>query len=109
MICSLYSPRLGVSAFTPPLLFLASWRSSPASEPVRRMNPFYEHQLHLTRRALFGTAARGRGALALASLVTPSLLGAAAPTAASGSKTEKWPGVITPPHYRPRIKRVVYL
>jgi hypothetical protein len=73
------------------------------------MNPFYEHQLRLTRRALFGNAARGIGALALASLVNPSLLRAADAPSAGGSKTEKWPGVISPPHYRPRIKRVIYL
>jgi hypothetical protein len=73
------------------------------------MNPFYEHQLRLTRRALFGNAARGIGALALASLVDPSLLRAAAPTGVAGSKMEKWPGVVNPPHYRPRIKRVIHL
>jgi hypothetical protein len=72
------------------------------------MNPLHDYQLRLTRRALFGDAARGIGALALASLVNPSLL-AAAPTPAPGSKLEKWPGVITPPHYRQRIKRVIYL
>ena len=72
------------------------------------MNPLHEYQLRLTRRALFGNAARGIGALALASLVNPSLLNAA-PTPASGSKLEKWPGLISPPHYRQRIKRVIYL
>ena len=70
------------------------------------MNPLHDYQLHLTRRALFGNAARGIGALALASLVNPSLLSAGAP---AGSKLEKWPGAINPTHFRPRIKRVIYL
>src|SRR3954464_7577446 len=78
------------------------------------MNPLYQHQhqLHLTRRALFGNAARGIGALALASLINPSLLKAAtgaAGTSATSSTLEKWPGVINPPHVAPRIKRVIHL
>ena len=72
------------------------------------MNPLHDYQLRLTRRALFGNAARGIGAVALASLANPSLL-SGAPTPAPGSKLEKWPGVVNPPHYRPRIKRVIYL
>ena len=71
------------------------------------MNPYHDYQLRLTRRALFGNAARGIGALALASLVSPSLLSAGLTVA--GSKMEKWPGAVSPPHYRPRIKRVIYL
>src|SRR3989442_15530180 len=72
------------------------------------MNPFYEHQLRLTRRALFGNAARGIGSLALASLINPSLLKGAAPSLVA-SKIEKWPGVVNPPHLAPRIKRVIHL
>ena len=72
------------------------------------MNPIHQHQLRLTRRALFGNATRGLGALALASLITPSLLKAAsAAPSATGSKLEKWPGLINPPHVPPRIKRVL--
>jgi hypothetical protein len=76
------------------------------------MNLIYQHQLRLTRRALFGSAARGLGAVALASLINPSLLeGAAAGTGAGGAsaRLEKWPGVVNPPHVPPRIKRVIYL
>src|SRR5215207_9488275 len=77
------------------------------------MNPIYQHQLRLTRRALFGNAARGIGSLALASLINPSLLKAAAaggaPAGGPSSKLEKWPGAINPPHVAPRIKRVIHL
>src|SRR4051812_19003907 len=75
------------------------------------MNPLHDYQLRLTRRALFGNAARGIGALALASLVNPSLLDAsAAPAPAPGGpKLEKWPGLINPPHVPQRIKRVIHL
>jgi hypothetical protein len=73
------------------------------------MNPFYEHQLRLTRRALFGNAARGIGALALASLVDPALLSAAPTPPPGAAKAEKWLGVVRPTHYRQRIKRVIHL
>src|SRR5437867_2262235 len=75
------------------------------------MNPFYRRQLRLTRRALFNNAARGIGSLALASLLNPSLLKAAAPPQGAGGspKLEKWPGLINPPHLPPRIKRVIHL
>jgi hypothetical protein len=76
--------------------------------PIVNPNPLHDYQLRLTRRALFGNAGRGIGALALASLVNPSLL-SASPTAPGASKPDKWPGVISPPHYRQRIKRVIYL
>ncbi|HZN65241.1 MAG TPA: DUF1501 domain-containing protein [Tepidisphaeraceae bacterium] len=73
------------------------------------MDPLYQHQLRLTRRALFGSAGRGLGALALSSLLSPSLLKAAPSPSPGMSKLEKWPGVINPPHVRPRIKRVIFL
>ena len=72
------------------------------------MDPYHDFQLRLTRRALFGNAARGIGAVALASLVNPSLL-SAAPTPAGAPGLEKWPGLINPPHLKPRVKRVIYL
>src|SRR6187402_2612706 len=55
----------------------------------------------LTRRAFLGRASRGLGALGLASLLQPSLLGA--------DGTGKWPGLIHPTHFPARAKRVIYL
>src|SRR5688500_14611814 len=63
--------------------------------------------LQLTRRALLADATRGVGALALASLINPSLLRAGATTGAAA--TDKWPGVITPTHIPARAKRVIWL
>src|SRR5688500_2731782 len=67
------------------------------------MNLTHEHVLRITRRTLLGNATRGVGALALASLINPSLLRGASPTA------DKWPGVITPTHLPPKAKRVIWL
>src|SRR5437764_7622 len=50
--------------------------------------------LSLTRRQLFGRAARGIGTAALASLLDPELMAAPARSA---------------PHHPPRAKRVIYL
>ncbi|MBK9139312.1 MAG: DUF1501 domain-containing protein [Verrucomicrobia bacterium] len=58
---------------------------------------------HQTRRVFLGRAAQGLGTLALASLLNPGLLRAAAAT--SG----RWPGVVNPLHYRPTAKRVIWL
>ncbi|MCG3122886.1 MAG: hypothetical protein GIKADHBN_01290 [Phycisphaerales bacterium] len=64
------------------------------------MNPIREHQLLLTRRQLFGKAATGIGAAALASLLNPALAAAAGAGGASGP---------LPPHFAPKAKRVIYL
>src|SRR5712664_3440020 len=65
------------------------------------MNPFDQYKLALTRRSFLGRAATGVGSVALASLLNPRLL-------ADGSKTEA-KGVVNPPHYRPKVKRIIYL
>src|SRR2546429_442285 len=56
----------------------------------------------LTRRAFLGRAAQGVGALALASLIDPSLARAAA-------AADKWRGVINPLHFPAKAKRVIWL
>jgi hypothetical protein len=58
-----------------------------------------------TRRAFLGRSAAGLGALALASLLNPRLL------AGTGTKStvEHWRGVVQPLHFKPRVKRVIYL
>ena len=45
--------------------------------------------------------------MALASLVNPALLHAAALKAPANK--EKWPGVVNPLHFPPKAKRVIYL
>src|SRR6266480_6962073 len=59
----------------------------------------------VTRRAFLGRASRGLGAIALAGLINPSLLCA---TAALGPGN-KWGGVISPPHFPQKAKRIIYL
>ena len=83
------------------------------------------------RRTFLGQSARGIGALALASLLNPSLLRAANPptpshdegrwvrrsggsgasgkSAAAGGKPQKWPGVVRPLHFPAKAKRVIWL
>ncbi len=63
------------------------------------------NQKRVTRRQLFGTAAHGIGALALASLLGPRrAAGAAAPPVPRGL-----PGLPNLPHFAPKAKRVVCL
>jgi hypothetical protein len=60
----------------------------------------------LNRRAFLGRASQGIGALALASLIQPTLLRAAAEP---GRKRDTWTGVVNPPHYPPKVRRVIWL
>jgi len=50
---------------------------------------------------------QGVGSLALASLVNPALLRGA--TGMAPSNKDKWTGVMNPPHFPPKIKRVIWL
>jgi hypothetical protein len=56
-----------------------------------------------TRRVFLGRSAQGVGAMALASLISPNDLRAAA----AGS--DRWPGVVNPYHFPPRARRVIWL
>src|SRR5512140_930164 len=60
-----------------------------------------------TRRVFLGRASQGVGALALASLVNPALARAAA--VAGTSPNARWTGVVNPPHFPPKAKRVIWL
>src|SRR5262245_51404951 len=60
-----------------------------------------------TRRTFLGRMSQGVGALALASLIHPALLGAA--TVKSSGHKDKWPGVVNPPHFPPKVKQVIWL
>jgi Protein of unknown function (DUF1501) len=65
------------------------------------MDRHREHRL-LQRRTFLGQSARGLGAMALASLIKPGL-------ALSDSGSDRWPGVVHPPHVAPKAKRVIFL
>src|SRR6185503_403057 len=69
------------------------------------MTPFDLHAQQLTRRAFLGGAAAGLGSLALNSLLTPRVFGAAAAAPAA----DRWRGIINPLHHPAKIKRVIYL
>jgi hypothetical protein len=67
-----------------------------------------------SRRVFLGRAAQGVGKVALASLLTPSLLSAAFAAQSAESKTSvkgksKWPGVVNPLDYPAKAKRVIWL
>lgn len=62
-----------------------------------------QHQL--TRRAFLGRASRGIGALALAGLIDPAIVHAAA----SSTGADKWAGVINPLDYPQKARRIIYL
>lgn len=66
------------------------------------MNPFLEHQRHLTRREFFGRTATGIGVAALASLLDRDLL-------AASPEVKRFGGIAGIPHFAPKAKRVIYL
>src|SRR5437667_5241522 len=71
------------------------------------MNLFDPHQFHLSRnrRSFLQRSAYGLGSLALASLLNPKLIGSArAATSEAG-----WRGVVNPPHFPVRAKRIIHL
>jgi hypothetical protein len=62
--------------------------------------------LSINRRTFLRNAAYGLGGLALASILDPALLrGAQAATASHG----KWHGIVNPPHYPIRARRIIHL
>ncbi len=63
--------------------------------------------LHLTRRQLFGLTARGIGAAALGSLLSPELL--AAGVGLQDTRDPKTGGLTALPHFAPKAKRVIFL
>ena len=62
-----------------------------------------QFQLNINRRTFLGRAAYGLGGIALATLLNPKLM-AAAPAA-----EERWKGIINPPDFPVRAKRVIHL
>jgi hypothetical protein len=62
-----------------------------------------------SRRVFLGRAAQGVGKLALASLLSPSLLTAMMAAETKPKSPDKWTGVVNPFHYPPKAKRVIWL
>jgi len=71
-------------------------------DPLLRRQLLAQRQ---TRRTFLGRSAQGIGALALTALLNPRLLGAAS----TPGGRDKWTGVINPPHFPPKAKRVIWL
>src|SRR3954464_7603765 len=65
------------------------------------MDPLREQSLLINRRHFFGRAAAGIGALALGSLLNPSLF------SANAEDSREFP--LGKPHFAPKAKRVIYL
>jgi hypothetical protein len=63
-----------------------------------------DFQLNINRRTFLGRAAYGLGGMALACLLEPKLIGTA-----SAASMEHWTGVVHPPHFPVRAKRVIHL
>src|SRR5689334_4191392 len=61
-------------------------------------------QLSINRRTFLGRAAYGLGGLALASLLDPNLLRGGEAAAPAG-----WKGIVNPPHFPVRARRVIHL
>jgi hypothetical protein len=58
----------------------------------------------MTRRTFLGRTSAGVGTMALATLATPSTVGAA-----GAKKQDRWPGAVQPLHLPQKAKRVIYL
>src|SRR6266705_1716147 len=71
------------------------------------MNPFdpNQFQLGVNRRTFLTRSAYGLGSLALASLLNPKLLA----SESTGDSEGSWKGIINPPHYPVRAKRIIHL
>jgi hypothetical protein len=74
-----------------------------APEPCYGLTRFLAQRQ--TRRAFLGLASQGLGTLALASLLNPTLLSAAA----AAKRTSKWTGVVHPLDFPQKAKRVIWL
>ena len=62
-----------------------------------------------SRRVFLGRTAQGVGKIALASLLSPSLLSAALTSSPTARNKDKWPGVVNPFHFPPKARRVIWL
>src|SRR5579864_1273402 len=72
------------------------------------MMPYFderEFQLSINRRTFLSRAAYGLGGIALACLLKP----AAAETLPAPPESDRWRGVVNPPDFPPRARRVIHL
>jgi hypothetical protein len=76
------------------------------------MDPLQQIRLQ-QRRSFLGKIGRGTGAIALASLLNPSLLfgseSAPSPVGAGAPRVPSYRGVVNPLHFAPKAKRVIWL
>lgn len=63
--------------------------------------------LSINRRTFLRNAAYGLGGIALASLLDPAILRGA--QAATAVKNRKWRGIVNPPHFPIRARRIIHL
>ena len=73
------------------------------------MNPFFEHQLHQTRRQFFGDAGLRFGGVALGMLAAQSNAFAAASRAAKPPVELMHQPLAGLPHHKPKAKAIIYL
>ena|SRR5437899_1818284 len=64
-----------------------------------------EFQLSINRRTFLGRAAYGLGGMALACLLEPKFIG----VAKAASAPDRWRGIIDPPDFPVRAKRIIHL
>ena len=64
-----------------------------------------QFQLGINRRTFLGRAAYGLGGIALACLLEPKLVG----SARAAARDDRWRGIVNPPHFPVRAKRVIHL
>src|SRR5207302_2347077 len=71
------------------------------------MKPFDPNafELGINRRTFLGRAAYGLGGIALACLLDPKLFG----SAKAATRTGGWKGIVDPPHFPVRARRVIHL
>ena len=65
-----------------------------------------EFQRSINRRTFLGRAAYGLGGIAFASLLDSKLIGS---LAAAEARETGWRGIINPPHFPVRAKRIIHL
>ena len=70
------------------------------------MHPFQQHQHLLSRRHFFKSTGLAAGRIALAGLMAPELVRAAAAAQATRRAHPPLPGL---PHFAPKAKRLIYL
>lgn len=72
------------------------------------MKPGDELNTQLTRRIFLRRGAGSLGAMALASLLNPSRA-RAEEKPGGAAKADRWRGVVNPPHFPPKAKRIIWL